>query len=170
MCQGFDMQEFEVMEFMLPRARPPRAGASKQGRPKPSGGRIFQGPLRKMVPPSLATLPQKAIEQLPDYRHLGNLSRVYNLGVNQGLYYLDFTVNGQRRGYSGMSDDLARRLKHHRLCACVLGIDPDGIAVYVANDPDGGPWRGKERALHLRMRKIAKGVLTNQRLELELAS
>jgi len=145
MCQGFEMQEFEVLEFMV--ASPRR---------RHSAG--------KFVPRVLASLEPADV---PDYSPVGRLDQVYKLNPNQGLYLLEFTIDGKLRGYSGMSDNLLRRLQAHRLCARVMGIKPKTIFVYVATDPRIKEWRSREKALHQLMRTKAPNVLTNQKLELE---
>ncbi|NYE60370.1 hypothetical protein FHW58_001522 [Duganella sp. 1224] len=176
MCQAFETQEFEVLEFMLPRlrsrlARPsPGSSTRSTSRPPPPlrsarGHPGLGARATKFVPPLLAALDPAV---LPEYRHIGQLDRVDQLMPNQGLYLLEFTIDGERRGYSGMSTNLTRRLMAHRLCARVMGINVNKIEVYVATGPANVAWRDKEKALHLLMRDKARNVLTNQRLELEL--
>ncbi len=163
MCQGFEVQQFEVqqfevLEFMLRPTRPQPLRASPQRSPPQ------RRPARKFVPRVLASLNP---DELPDYRPVGRLNQIYQLDRNQGLYLLEFTIDGRLRGYSGSSDDLMRRLQAHRLCARVMGIEPGTILVYVATSPRITAWRSREQALHQLMRDKAPDVLTNQRLELE---
>jgi len=85
-----------------------------------------------------------------------------------GLYYLEFTVNGQRRGYSGQARHMGQRLAQHRICAGMMGIAPSQVSVYVAaNLADDADRRRRERVLHDTMFRHHQGVLTNQRRELE---
>jgi predicted transcriptional regulator len=87
-----------------------------------------------------------------------------------GLYYLEFTVNGKRRGYSGQARHMGQRLAQHRTCAAMMGILPAAVSVYIApNLPDAADRRKREWTLHDTMFNNYKGVLTNQRRELELA-
>ena len=87
-----------------------------------------------------------------------------------GLYYLEFTVNGKRRGYSGQARHMGQRLAQHRTCAAMMGIHPAAVSVYIApNLPDEADRRKREWTLHDKMFSNHKGVLTNQRRELELA-
>ncbi|WP_051293761.1 hypothetical protein [Pseudoduganella violaceinigra] len=85
-----------------------------------------------------------------------------------GLYYLEFTVNGRRRGYSGQAGHMGQRLAQHRVCAAMMGIRPADVSVYIApNLADGVDRRNRERTLHDTMFRRFPGVLTNQRRELE---
>lgn len=85
-----------------------------------------------------------------------------------GLYYFEFGVNGRTRGYSGESDNMARRLREHRLCAAVMGLKPENIKTFVAPGPaDYARRRAMERQFHERMFSNKTSFLTNQNLELE---
>lgn len=106
----------------------------------------------------------------PAYRFIGDLRQAPNHSRTKGpgLYYLEFTVNGRRRGYSGMSQNMSERLEKHRTCAGMMGIPPEQVATYVAPDLfDAADRRRREWTLHDVMLTRFPGVLTNQRRELE---
>lgn len=107
----------------------------------------------------------------PAYRFIGDLRQAPNHSRTKGpgLYYLEFTVNGRRRGYSGMSQNMSERLEKHRTCAGMMGIPPEQVSTYVAPDLfDAADRRRREWTLHDVMLNRFPGVLTNQRRELEL--
>lgn len=107
----------------------------------------------------------------PDYQYIGMLKQapINARTKGPGLYYLEFTVNGRRRGYSGMSNNMSERLEQHRICSGMMGIPPEQIDTYIAPGLfDAADRRLRERTLHDVMLTKFKGVLTNQRRELEL--
>ena len=125
------------------------------------------------VPPTIAAavaLMPRALR--PAYASIGALDKAPGDARTHGpgLYYLEFTVNGKRRGYSGQARHMGQRLSQHRTCAAMMGILPAAVSVYIApNLPDEADRRKREWTLHDKMFNHYKGVLTNQRRELELA-
>lgn len=107
----------------------------------------------------------------PGYRFIGNLRDAPNHSRTKGpgMYYLEFTVNGRRRGYSGQANNMSERLAKHRTCAGMMGITADQVSTYVAPDLfDAADRRTREWTLHDIMFTRFPGVLTNQRRELEM--
>lgn len=128
-----------------------------------------QGPEDGETPPTLAHMQPGTLR--PAYQYIGMLNQAPNNSRTKGpgLYYLEFTVNGRRRGYSGMSKNISERLKKHRTCAGMMGILPAQVDTYIVPGlSDAADRRSRERTLHDVMRARFKGVLTNQRRELEL--
>ena len=84
-----------------------------------------------------------------------------------GLYLLVF--GGGMRAYSGQSGNVHARLLQHRLCARMLGFDAGRHEVYMAPTPGMTPTQRREveRLIHTAMLKQHRGLLTNQRHELE---
>jgi hypothetical protein len=123
------------------------------------------------LPPTIA----RAVGQMPRtlqpaYAAIAALDLASNDARTHGpgLYYLEFTVNGQRRGYSGQARHMGQRLAQHRTCAAMMGIRPADVSVYIAPDlPDEADRRKREWTLHDTMFRLHKGVLTNQRREME---
>jgi peptidoglycan hydrolase-like protein with peptidoglycan-binding domain len=101
----------------------------------------------------------------PKYEDKGRLADAINNVKGPGLYLITFTVNGKRRGYSGQSTDVRRRLMQHRLCAQMLGLPVDDHRVLVA--PMAADLRSTEKAIHTTVKQTHPGYLTNQRRELE---
>lgn len=125
------------------------------------------------VPPTLgATLARLPPAQRPSYVALGNLAAALRSPgmAGSGFYLIEFTVNGQRRAYSGQSGDLRRRLQQHALCAQMMGLPLTAHQVYIApSSLSAGQRRAMEYRIHADMFARHPGVLTNQRRELELA-
>ena len=84
------------------------------------------------------------------------------------MYVIEFDTRTGRRAYSGQTHDLRKRLIQHRLCGTMMGIDMAGHEVYVAQLAAGDPRRLIEKTIHDDMFARHKGVLTNQRRELEM--
>ena len=125
------------------------------------------------MPASLRdTLTRMSTLQRPSYLALGPIVQAIadSRSVGSGLYLIAFSSNGQRRAYSGQSDNMRKRLQQHLLCARMLGVSLADHMVYVAPLPamtkDGR--RALEKAIHTDMFARHRGVLTNQRRELEL--
>lgn len=124
------------------------------------------------LPPTIAravALMPRALR--PAYAAIAPLDRAPgdHRAQGPGLYYLEFTVNGQRRGYSGQARHMGQRLAQHRTCAAMMGIRPADVSVYVASNlADDADRRKREWTLHDTMSRHHKGVLTNQRRELEM--
>ena len=124
------------------------------------------------MPPLLsATLTRMPAAQRPDYQLIGALPGALRdaRATGAGLYMIEFDSNGRRRGYSGHSGNLRRRLQQHALCARMMGIDIAGHQVYVAPMPSSteAQRRRIEERIHDDMLARHAGVLTNQRRELE---
>lgn len=124
------------------------------------------------LPPTIAravALMPRALQ--PAYAPIVSLDRAPGdyRAQGPGMYYLEFTVNGQRRGYSGQARHMGQRLAQHRICAAMMGVRPSDVSVYVApNLADDADRRKREWTLHDTMFRHHKGVLTNQRRELEM--
>lgn len=124
------------------------------------------------------TLSRMPPAQRPDYQPLGSI--VNALAEPQGkknpqldgpgLYLIEFTSNGKARAYSGQTGDLRRRLQQHALCGRMMGLPLDGHQVHVARLPAlaSGQRRALEQRINRDMLVRHKGVLTNQRQELEM--
>ncbi|PHV28927.1 hypothetical protein CSQ93_07145 [Janthinobacterium sp. BJB426] len=124
------------------------------------------------VPPTLAgtmgRVPETAALR---YQALGTLANALGNanGRGPGLYVIEFDAGGRRRAYSGQTDDLHRRLLQHRLCGQMLAVDVSAHQVYVAPLSSAAQRRRIEQRIHDDMFANQRGVLTNQRRELELA-
>lgn len=124
------------------------------------------------VPPTLAgtmgRVPEAAALR---YQALGTLADALRdaNGRGPGLYVIEFDAGGRRRAYSGQTDDLHRRLLQHRLCGQMLAVDVSAHQVYVAPLSSAAQRRRIEQRIHDDMFANQRGVLTNQRRELELA-
>ncbi|MCC7644478.1 MULTISPECIES: DUF1373 domain-containing protein [unclassified Janthinobacterium] len=135
-----------------------------------------QGPddeqMQAEVPPTLAgtigRVPEAAALRYLALGTLANALRDPN-GRGAGLYVIEFDAGGRRRAYSGQTDDLHRRLLQHRLCGQMMGVDLSGHQVYVAPLSSAAQRRRIEQRIHDDMFANQRGVLTNQRRELELA-
>lgn len=129
-------------------------------------------PVEGEAPPTIA----RAVAQMPaalrpSYIRIAALERAPDdpRTHGPGLYYLEFTVNGQRRGYSGQARHIGKRLAQHRTCAGMMGIGAAQVDVYIApNLGDDADRRRREWTLHDTMLNNYRGVLTNQRRELEM--
>ncbi|PJJ18185.1 hypothetical protein CLU90_1372 [Janthinobacterium sp. 67] len=124
------------------------------------------------VPPTLAgTLGRVPEAAALRYQALGTLATALRdpHGRGPGLYVIEFDAGGRRRAYSGQTDDLHRRLLQHRLCGQMMGVDLSTHQVYVAPLSSEAQRRRIERRIHDDMFTKQRGVLTNQRRELELA-
>jgi hypothetical protein len=124
------------------------------------------------MPPLLSATPTRMpAAQRPDYQLIGALPEALRdaRATGPGLYMIEFDSSGRRRGYSGHSGNLRRRLQQHALCARMMGIDSAGHQVYVASMPSSteAQRRGIEERIHDDMLVRHAGVLTNQRRELE---
>ncbi|UMR29178.1 hypothetical protein MJ904_19055 [Massilia sp. MB5] len=124
------------------------------------------------VPPTLAaTLGRLPAAQRPSYVAMGNVASALAdpRTAGAGFYLIEFTVNGQRRAYSGQTDNLRRRLQQHALCGQMMGLPLSAHQVYIAPSGIGDSQRRAiERRIHDDMFRSSPGVLTNQRRELEL--
>ncbi|CDG82847.1 GIY-YIG nuclease family protein [Janthinobacterium agaricidamnosum] len=116
------------------------------------------------------TLARIPASQRPDYQLLGPIADAVKdeRTSGGGLYLIEFTSNGQPRAYSGQTGDLRRRLRQHVLCGQMMGLPMGGHRVYIAPLAKAGPRRSMERRIHRDMLTRHKGVLTNQRQELEM--
>ncbi len=144
----------------LPLLEPPAAGEP--------GPDVDDGELPPTIAAAVAQMP-RALR--PAFASIAALDRAPadDRTHGPGQYYLEFTVNGQRRGYSGQARHVGQRLAQHRICAAMMGIRPADVSVYVAPSPaDDAERRRRERALHDAMFRLQRGVLTNQRRELEM--
>ncbi|UTY59784.1 GIY-YIG nuclease family protein [Massilia sp. erpn] len=124
------------------------------------------------VPPTLAaTLGRLPAAQRPSYIAMGNMASALAdpRTAGAGFYLIEFTANGQRRAYSGQTDNLRRRLQQHALCGQMMGLPLSAHQVYIAPSSIGDSQRRAiERRIHDDMFRSSPGVLTNQRRELEL--
>ena len=124
------------------------------------------------IPPTLAGTMGRVPEAAAlTYQALGTLANALRdpNGRGPGLYVIEFDAGGRRRAYSGQTDDLHRRLLQHRLCGQMMGVDVSGHQVYVAHLSSAAQRRRIEQRIHDDMFANQRGVLTNQRRELELA-
>ncbi|MBE3025901.1 hypothetical protein GQ37_000060 [Janthinobacterium sp. BJB1] len=124
------------------------------------------------IPPTLAGTMGRVPEAAAlNYLALGTLANALRdpNGRGPGLYVIEFDAGGRRRAYSGQTDDLHRRLLQHRLCGQMMGVDLSGHQVYVAPLSSAAQRRRIEQRIHDDMFANQRGVLTNQRRELELA-
>ena len=124
------------------------------------------------VPPTLAGTMGRVPEAAAlSYQALGPLASALRdpNGRGPGLYVIEFDAGGRRRAYSGQTDDLHRRLLQHRLCGQMMGVDLTGHQVYVAPLASAAQRRRIEQRIHDDMFANQRGVLTNQRRELEMA-
>ena len=131
-----------------------------------------QDGMQDEAPPTLAaTLARVPGAAALRYQSLGPVAAAvrHPAGTGPGLYLIEFDANGQRRAYSGQTDNLRRRLLQHRLCGQMLAVDMSGHQVYVAPLASSVQRRDIERAIHNDMFATRRGVLTNQRRELEVA-
>ncbi|WP_170933075.1 GIY-YIG nuclease family protein, partial [Janthinobacterium sp. GW456W] len=124
------------------------------------------------IPPTLAGTMGRVPEAAAlSYLALGTLDNALRdpNGRGPGLYVIEFDAGGRRRAYSGQTDDLHRRLLQHRLCGQMMGVDLSTHQVYVAPLSSPAQRRRIEQRIHDDMFAHQRGVLTNQRRELELA-
>ena len=143
-----------------------------QGQDQGQGQDQDDGPMQGEVPPTLAGTMGRVPEAAAlNYLALGMLASALRdpNGTGPGLYLIEFDAGGRRRAYSGQTDDLHRRLLQHRLCGQMMGIDLSGHQVYVAPLASAAQRRRIEQRIHDDMFAHQRGVLTNQRRELELA-
>ncbi len=150
-----------------------------QQEPEPDGDqgqgsdqRQDDGQMQGEVPPTLAATMGRVPEAAAlTYQALGTLANALRdpNGRGAGLYVIEFDAGGRRRAYSGQTDDLHRRLLQHRLCGQMMGVDVSGHQVYVAHLSSAAQRRRIEQRIHDDMFANQRGVLTNQRRELELA-
>lgn len=132
-----------------------------------------QDGMQDEAPPTLAaTLGRVPAAAALRYQALGPIAAAvrHPAGTGPGLYLIEFDANGRRRAYSGQTDNLRRRLLQHRLCGQILAIDMRNHQVYVAPLSSSAQRRDIERAIHDDMFATQRGVLTNQRRELEVAA
>lgn len=130
------------------------------------------GQMQGEIPPTLAATMGRVPEAAAlNYLALGTLATALRdpNGRGPGLYVIEFDAGGRRRAYSGQTDDLHRRLLQHRLCGQMMGVDLSGHQVYVAPLSSAAQRRRIEQRIHDDMFANQRGVLTNQRRELELA-
>ena len=124
------------------------------------------------VPPILAsTLGRVPGAAALRYQAVGAIPQAVNdaNATGPGLYVIEFDTKDGRRAYSGQTDDLRRRLKQHHLCGKMMGIDMSAHDVYVAPLSSAAQRRILEKGIHSDMFTHRRGVLTNQRRELEMA-
>ena len=124
------------------------------------------------VPPVLAATLGRVREAAGlNYQSVGKLAQAVSNtnATGAGLYLIEFDTNDGRRAYSGQTDDLRRRLKQHHLCGKMMGLDLAGHEVYVAPLKSAEQRRLVEKSIHADMFTHRRGVLTNQRRELEVA-
>ncbi|MFA6071111.1 MAG: hypothetical protein WC810_21265 [Janthinobacterium sp.] len=150
-----------------------------QQEPEPDGDqgqgsdqRQDDGQMQGEVPATLAATMGRVPEAAAlTYQALGTLANALRdpNGRGAGLYVIEFDAGGRRRAYSGQTDDLHRRLLQHRLCGQMMGVDVSGHQVYVAHLSSAAQRRRIEQRIHDDMFANQRGVLTNQRRELELA-
>lgn len=124
------------------------------------------------VPPVLAATLGRVREAAGlNYQPVGKLAQAVGnaKATGAGLYLIEFDTKDGRRAYSGQTDDLRRRLKQHHLCGKMMGLDLSGHEVYVAPLKSAEQRRLVEKSIHTDMFTHRRGVLTNQRRELEMA-
>jgi len=124
------------------------------------------------VPPVLAATLGRVREAAGlNYQPVGKLAQAVSNtnATGAGLYLIEFDTRDGRRAYSGQTDDLRRRLKQHHLCGKMMGLDLAGHEVYVAPLKSAEQRRLVEKSIHADMFTHRRGVLTNQRRELEVA-
>ena len=124
------------------------------------------------VPPVLAATLGRVREAAGlNYQSVGKLAQAVSnaQATGAGLYLIEFDTKDGRRAYSGQTDDLRRRLKQHHLCGKMMGLDLSGHEVYVAPLKSATQRRLVEKSIHADMFTHRRGVLTNQRRELEVA-
>lgn len=124
------------------------------------------------VPPVLAATLGRVREAAGlHYQSVGKLVQAVGnaKAIGPGLYLIEFDTKDGRRAYSGQTDDLRRRLKQHHLCGKMMGLDLSGHEVYVAPLKSAEQRRLVEKSIHADMFTHRRGVLTNQRRELEMA-
>ena len=124
------------------------------------------------VPPVLAATLGRVREAAGlNYQSVGKLAQAVSnaKATGAGLYLIEFDTKDGRRAYSGQTDDLRRRLKQHHLCGKMMGLDLAGHEVYVAPLKSAEQRRLVEKSIHTDMFTHRRGVLTNQRRELEVA-
>ncbi|MNQ40015.1 hypothetical protein D3C85_536540 [compost metagenome] len=130
------------------------------------------GQMQGEVPPILAsTLGRVPGAAALRYQAVGVIPQAVNdaNATGPGLYVIEFDTKDGRRAYSGQTDDLRRRLKQHHLCGKMMGIDMSAHDVYVAPLSSAAQRRILEKGIHSDMFTHRRGVLTNQRRELEMA-
>lgn len=124
------------------------------------------------VPPTLAgTLSRLPPAIQPAYVQIGSVLTALrdDRATGAGFYLIEFTVNNQLRAYSGQTKDLRRRLQQHALCGHIMGQPLSGHIVYVAKSGlSEAQRRAIEWRIHDDMFRNQRGVLTNQRRELEV--
>jgi hypothetical protein len=128
------------------------------------------------LPPAFAgALGRLPAAQRPTYRRLGLLPEVVrgSAANGPGLYLIVFRDSGPRQAYHGQSNNGRRRLQQHLLCATMVGADASGFQVYMASTPPGSGAESDRRrriefAIHNDMLQRHRGLLTNQRRELEV--
>ncbi|MEO7497681.1 MAG: hypothetical protein ABIT83_11360 [Massilia sp.] len=124
------------------------------------------------IPPAfLSSVNQLPPSQRPNYVRIGYLpDAVRQLGAaDQGLYLIVFNSNNRTRAYSGQSGNLRRRLQQHLLCALMFDMPAHQHEVFIARTPgmSDAQRRAIELRIHTEMFASHRGVLTNQRRELE---
>ena len=130
------------------------------------------GQMQGEVPPILAsTLGRVPGAAALRYQAVGAIPQAVNdaNATGPGLYVIEFDTKDGRRAYSGQTDDLRRRLKQHHLCGKIMGMDMSAHDVYVAPLSSAAQRRSLEKGIHSDMFTHRRGVLTNQRRELEMA-
>jgi hypothetical protein len=128
------------------------------------------------LPPAFVNaLSRLPAAQRPIYRRLGLLPEVVrgSAANGPGLYLIVFRDSGPRQAYHGHSGNVRRRLQQHLLCATMVGADASRFQVYMASTPPGSGAESERRrrielAIHNDMLQRHRGLLTNQRRELEL--
>ena len=144
----------------------PEPGFDQQDEPD-QGVDEGQGEVPPVLAATLGRIPQGASLQ---YQSLGNIEAAVKdpKGTGAGLYLIEFDTRDGRRAYSGQTDNLRRRLKQHHLCGKMMGLDMDRHVVYVAPLSSAEQRRQAEKDIHGDMFTHRRGVLTNQRRELEM--
>ena len=147
----------------------PDHGAYPDSTPAADSDAGAQGETPASLQNTLARMPAA---QRPAYQALGAIAAAIAdpRSAGPGLYLIEFTSDGRRRAYSGQSDNVRTRLQQHLLCARMLGLSLTGHSVSVAPLPTLAKDRRRalEKAIHSDMFAHHRGVLTNQRRELEL--
>ncbi|MCA1859995.1 GIY-YIG nuclease family protein [Janthinobacterium sp. HSC-3S05] len=131
-------------------------------------GDQMQGEVPPILASTLGRVPGAAALR---YQAVGAIPQAVSdaKATGPGLYVIEFDTKDGRRAYSGQTDDLRRRLKQHHLCGKMMGMDMSAHDVYVAPLSSAAQRRSMEKDIHSDMFTHRRGVLTNQRRELEMA-
>lgn len=162
---------------------PPVAADAREPSPAPEEEPFDQGVegevtaaeravLNRLPPELRAVLLAMPDAERPRYVSLGMLPRAaqHPAAGKAGLYLIVFSTGGRRQAYNGQSDvNVRARLQKHLLGATLLGLRSfvNNHEVFFAPAPVRTTPRAIELAINRRMLKPHRGVLTNQRHELE---